>query len=278
MWIKSFLFFIFYFIDVDTPYFTLRMTPVLNGVTHVIDCFFDVIVDYGISDIGIVDGIIFQITINNDIYPSINMSGDEQTVYRFSVPEIIPYIYSLLTYTGYVTVLEPNAIANVAFYPYFTPLCNQAAISDTNAIQIPRYAAIKISPSKDYFGDVRIQIKVYDGYEFNMDHSNWCPGYDTTIPFSVSGCPVSHQPARYSIDSRYIILTVNPVNDKPVVTCPDNKFTFYDGCPGVNVGGGIRLWDVDNTDLQWARIRISPNNETCDLALEVSTNDSNNTY
>ena len=245
------------------------MTPVLNGETHIIDYVFDVD-SHGGGEIEGVVGIFFQITINNVRYSEVFQPGDELTVYRFSVPQIIPYIYSILTYTGYVTVLERNATASVAFLPYFTPLCNQAAISDTNAIQIPRYAAIRISPDRDYFGDVHIRIKVYDGSEFNMNHSNWCPGYDTTIPFSVSGCPVIDQPARYSVDSRYIILTVNPVNDKPVVKCPDNTFTFYDGCPDVNVGGGILLSDVDNTDLQWARIRISPDNGACDLAVEVS--------
>ena len=271
---QSFILFIYLFIDIYTPRFTLRMTPVLNGVTHVIDCVFTVGLTF-VNEIEVVDGIKFQITIDNVKYQLIDLPGTELTVYRFSVPQIIPYIYSILTYTGHVTVLEANATASVAFFPYFTPLCDQAAISDTNAIQIPRYAAIKISPGRDYFGDVRIRIKVYDGYEFNMDHSNWCAGYDTTIPFSVSGCPVNHQPARYSVDSRYIILTVNPVNDKPVVKCPNNTFTFHDGCPDVNVGGGILLSDVDNTELQWARIRISPDNGTCDLALEVSINNSN---
>ncbi|KAI6660904.1 Lefftyrin [Oopsacas minuta] len=248
--------------------FTLRMILTYNNQPVIIDCEF-IVTESELE----VNGLTFQITINNIIYPLVVLPGDETTIYRFPVPQIIPYIWSILTYTGSVTVLEPNATAHVAFYPFFTALYNQAAISETNAIQIPRFAAIRISPAENFFGDISIKFKVYDGNAFNMVDSNWSDGFDTTIPFSVSGCPVSFQSGRYSDDYRYINLTVNPVNDPPTVDCPDSYFTFYDGCSDVNIGGDIIVNDIDNPDLQWARIRISPDNGACDLALENQIDD-----
>ena len=254
------------------------MTPILDNQLVLIDCTFTtVFASSAFLDVPEFIGLTFQIAIDDVIYPNLTLLGDQSTVFRFSVTEIIPFIYSILTYTGTVTVVDrtagnngTNATANVQFYPYSSPLCNPAAISETNAIQIPRFAAIKISPAENFFGEVRIKFKVYDGYFFNIVGSNWCNGFDTTIPFSVSDCPVVTQPARYSEDSKYILLTVYPVNDKPVVVCGGVDFTFYDGCSAANIGGSISVSDIDNTELQWARFRISPDSGSCDLASEVS--------
>ena len=256
------------------------MIPILNGQSVLIVCVFSV--DFESSDLTDTPqilGLTFQITIGGFTYPNVTLPGDQNTVYKFSVPEITPYIYSILTYTGVVTVVNRtngvdgnNATANVQFFPYSSPLCDQAAISETNAIQIPRLAAIKISPAENFFGEIRIKFKVYDGDYFNEVGSNWCNGFDTTIPFTVTDCPVSVQPGRYSEDSKYIRLTVLPVNDKPVVDCGSVGFTFYDGCSAVSIGGGIFVSDIDSTELQWARFRIKPESGSCDLASEVSIN------
>ena len=257
------------------------MTPILNGQPVLIDCVFTVVFESSaLSDTPEFQGLTFQITIGGVSYPNVTLVGSPYTVFRFSVPELSPFIYPILTYTGVVTVVDRkngnNATANVQFFPYSSPLCDQAAISETSAIQIPRFAAIKVSPAANFFGEINIKFKVYDGDSFNMVGYNWCAGYDTTIPFSVSGCPVTPpQPGRYSDDSKYIKLVVFPVNDKPVVDCGTSDFTFYDGCSAVSIGGGISVTDIDNTELQWARLRITPESGSCDLASEVSINTNN---
>ena len=248
------------------------MRPILNGRERVIDCKFTIRSPTS-EGITLISGITFTLMIDDVLYPTISIDGDENTNYSFSVPQLIPYIHPILTYTGVVTIVSDavSATANVQFTPVQSPLCDQASISETSAIQIPRLSAIQVTPATNFFGEIRIRFKAYDGDEFNMVGSNWCSGYDTTLPVTVSECPVAIQPAKYSENSRDIILNVSPVNDKPVVECGASSYTFYDGCPAVYIGGEIRISDIDDTELSWARLRIQPDNGTCQLASEVST-------
>ena len=124
-------------------------------------------------------------------------------------------------------------------------------VSDQAAVLLNEQAIIRFVPEANFSGETRtITVRAWDQTEGanglnNVNITNYLTNYEAIMPFSK--------------DTSSISITINPINDAPVLTITaDTTAQFIEGNgPVIIAGPTIQIMDVDSAMLESATLTIS---------------------